>query len=162
MKRLPFLLFVLSASASTVASGAEIPADQLQFFEARIRPVLAENCHRCHSESEGRSKGGLTLDTRQGWEKGGEHGPALKPGDPDGSLLIQAIRGTDPDFTMPPKDGKLSAVQIADLESWVKMGAPDPRTAPAAPTVAAGGPMTESMKAKAASHWAFQPLGKPE
>ncbi|RYD32705.1 MAG: DUF1549 domain-containing protein, partial [Verrucomicrobiaceae bacterium] len=164
MKRIPFLLFILSlsVSAAAMAPAVEIPADQLQFFEARIRPVLAENCHRCHSESEGRSKGGLTLDTRQGWEKGGEHGPALKPGHPEESLLIKAVRGADPDFTMPPKDGKLSAVQIADLESWVKMGAPDPRTAPAAPTVTAGGPMTESMKAKAASHWAFQPLGKPE
>jgi hypothetical protein len=79
--------------------------------------------------AEKKSKGGLTLDTREGWAMGGDNGTALMPGHPDGSLLIKAIRYTDPDLQMPPKKsgGSLTGRQIADFEAWVKMGAPDPR-----------------------------------
>lgn len=154
------LLFLTFSALAGGAGAAGIPADQLQFFESRIRPVLAENCYRCHSQSEGKSKGGLTLDTRSGWKKGGDTGPALVPGKPEESLLIQAVRYADPDLSMPPKGDKLPEEQIAALEKWVEMGAPDPRD-DAAPVVQAGGPMTESMKARAAKHWAFQPLKKP-
>ena len=158
MKTPLLLLALASGSAGALAQSAEPPAaGQVSFFENRIRPVLAENCYRCHSISEGKSKGGLTLDTRDGWQKGGETGPAIIPGQPDDSLLIKAVRYHDSETAMPPKDGKLPDQIIADLEEWVRMGAPDPRIA--APAAAkAGGPMTESMKAKAAQHWAFQPV----
>ncbi|MES2708205.1 MAG: PSD1 and planctomycete cytochrome C domain-containing protein [Verrucomicrobiota bacterium] len=159
MKR-SLLLFLTLPVLTGVSRAADIPADQLQFFENRIRPALVENCYRCHSEAEGKSKGGLTLDTRAGWEKGGENGPAIVPGKPDESRLIKAVRHTDPDLAMPPKDGKLPPALIADLEKWVSMGAPDPRIQPVT-TVKTGGPMTETMKAQAAKHWAFQPLRKP-
>jgi cytochrome c553 len=158
----PLLLLVLAGgSAGALAPSAGPPtAGQLTFFENKIRPVLAEHCYRCHSISEGKSKGGLTLDTRDGWQKGGETGPAISPGQPDDSLLIKAVRYHDNETAMPPKDGKLADQTITDLEEWVRMGAPDPRVA--APAAAkAGGPMTESMKAKAAQHWAYQPVKTP-
>ncbi len=160
MKPIPILLSL--AALSGLASAADPTAEQLNFFENKIRPVLVENCYRCHSVSEGKSKGGLTLDTREGWEKGGETGPALVAGKPEDSLLIKAVQHHDPDTAMPPKGDKLPDTAIADLEAWVKMGAPDPRSGPAAAVEAkAGGPMTESMKAKAAKHWAYQPVKDP-
>jgi cytochrome c553 len=131
---------------------ADLTPAQTQFFESKIRPVLADNCYKCHSQQAERVKGGLLLDTREGTLKGGETGPAVVPGDLDKSLLIKAVRYTDPDLQMPPKDKKLSDAEIADLEAWVKMGAPDPRVA------------TASQKAWVDSnkkHWAWQPLKKP-
>ena len=155
------LLFLTLAALPALASAADPTAEQLTFFETKIRPVLVENCYRCHSVAEGKSKGGLTLDTLEGWRKGGETGPALIAGNPADSLLIKAVHQGDPDTAMPPKDGKLPANVIADLETWVKMGAPDPRTAAPTGSATAGGPMTESMKAKAAKHWSYQPVLEP-
>ncbi len=130
----------------------ELTAAQTQFFESKIRPVLADNCYKCHSAQAQKVKAGLWLDTREGALKGGETGPAVVPGDPEKSLLIKAVRYTDPDLQMPPKDKKLSAAQIADLEAWVKMGAPDPREVTAA---------QKNYKDSAKDHWAWQPLTKP-
>lgn len=96
-----------------------------QFFESKIRPVLAEHCYSCHSATAKKIKGGLLLDTRPGWQKGGDSGPAIVPGHPEKSLLIKALHFGD-DLKMPPK-AKLPAAVIADFEAWVKMGAPDPR-----------------------------------
>src|SRR3954452_11934626 len=82
-----------------VSSGlcAEITPAQTQFFESKIRPLLANNCYKCHSQTADKVKGGLLLDTRDGILIGGETGPAVVPGDPEKSLLIKAIRYTDPD-----------------------------------------------------------------
>ncbi len=99
----------------------------VEFFEQRIRPLLADRCYACHSTRAEKVKGDLLLDSREGVLKGGAEGPVLVPGDPDRSRLIAAVRWTDPDLKMPPKE-KLSAAQIADLESWVRRGAPDPRS----------------------------------
>ena len=119
------------------ADGPITPA-QLAFFEAKIRPVLIENCYTCHSASAEKLKGNLHLDTREGTRKGGDLGPAVVPGDLDESLLIMAVRYQDDDLKMPPKN-KLSDEAIADLERWVAMGAPDPRTeAPAAQATTTG------------------------
>ena len=122
-------VFFLFAFAFVVTAAADLTPAQTQFFESKIRPVLADNCYKCHSAKSEKVKGGLWLDTREGSLKGGETGPAVIPGDLEKSLLIKAVRYTDPDLQMPPKDKKLSAAQIADLEAWVKMGAPDPRVA---------------------------------
>ncbi|MCX6952065.1 MAG: DUF1549 domain-containing protein, partial [Verrucomicrobia bacterium] len=148
------IVAALAVSVST-ARAAALPPDQVEFFETKIRPILADSCYKCHSEKQGKSKGSLTLDSRDALLKGGATGPALVAGDPDKSLLIQAVRYTDEDLQMPPeKDGgKLSPEKIAALEAWVKMGAPDPRTA--APTSAA------LDMARARQHWAFQPFTKP-
>src|SRR5947208_3135635 len=101
-------------------------AEDFDFFEKKIRPVLVERCYKCHSVQSAKLKGGLLLDSREGVLKGGENGPVLVPGDPDKSRLIEAERYKTYDLQMPPKE-KLSDEQIADLVAWVKMGAPDPR-----------------------------------
>jgi len=111
----------LAADGSETAGGVD-------FFENRIRPLLVERCYPCHSAAKKRPKGGLRLDSRAGWAKGGDRGPALVPGNPRASLIIEAVRYDDPDLRMPPKR-KLPAARIADLERWVRMGAPDPRGA---------------------------------
>src|SRR5690242_9412106 len=108
---------LVSASA---ALAAEPTAGGIEFFEKKIRPVLVDNCYKCHSAGAEKVKGGLLLDTRDGVLKGGDTGPAIVPGDADKSLLIKAVRYSDENLQMPPKDKKLSAQQIADLESWVK------------------------------------------
>jgi mono/diheme cytochrome c family protein len=109
------------AMASIAAADA---ADPAQFFEAKIHPLLEDKCYKCHSEKSGKSKGGLTLDTRAALLKGGETGPGVEPGKPDASLLIKAVLYTDDNLQMPPKGEKLSDREIADLTAWVKMGAP--------------------------------------
>ena len=145
-------------AAAPVAFAADLPREQVEFFESKIRPLLADKCSQCHSAAAGKSKGGLTLDTKAGWEKGGDTGPALVPGDPDKSLLLKAVRYEDEDLQMPPRGEKLDPAQIAALEQWVRMGAPDPRTGDAKPVGRAGGGLTDDMRARAATHWAFQPL----
>ena len=104
-------------------------ADQLDFFEKKIRPVLSEKCYKCHSEKAAKVKGGLVLDTREGARRGGDSGAAVVPGNLNDSLLIEAVRYTNKDFAMPPEKngGKLPDAVIKDFEAWVKMGAPDPR-----------------------------------
>lgn len=97
------------------------------FFEAKIRPVLVEHCYECHSVETGKSKGGLLVDTRNGIRDGGDSGPAVVPGDPAKSLLLTAIKHSDPDLEMPPKKAKLPDAVIADFQDWIKSGAVDPR-----------------------------------
>src|SRR5437867_2679352 len=144
-----FVALLLSFSLPVMA--AEASPAQIQFFESRIRPVLADNCYKCHSQQAAKVKGGLLLDTKDGLLKGGENGAVIVPGDPEKSALIKAIRYTDPDLQMPPKDKKLSDAQIADLEAWVKMGAPDPRIASAS---------QKNWKDSNKKHWAWQPVKK--
>ena len=149
-----------SAASSTPQAPQSSPAptaaplkDQLEFFESRIRPIFAANCFQCHSASVNPPKGGLELDWKGGWEKGGDSGPAIVPGDPEKSLLIQAVRYTDPGLHMPPS-GKLSDAQISDLVTWVRMGAPDPRaTRPVTGAASYGG--------EGKAHWSFKPVTKP-
>src|SRR5438477_2654641 len=105
----------LLAAMTANARGA---ADDRDFFETKVRPVLASNCYDCHTEMR---SGGLRLDSREAMLKGGRSGPALVPGDPDKSLLIQAIRQTG--TLKMPKDGKLTQAEVDGLVEWVKNGA---------------------------------------
>ena len=133
------------------ASAASLTADDgTAFFESKVRPLLLEHCHECHSGEK--TKGGLALDTKAGWEKGGDSGVVIVPGKPEESLLIKAVRYHDKDLAMPPekKGGKLPEADIAALVQWVRMGAPDPRVEVA---------KIAGMKAEdAKTWWAFQPL----
>lgn len=131
-----------------------LTTEQSAFFESRIRPIFVSHCYKCHSVEQGKSKGGLLLDSREGWMKGGDGGPVVTPGQPENSRLIKAIGYGDPDLQMPPKGEKLSATQVADLTTWVKMGAPDPRVG--------GTVKLTGLNDKARSHWAYQPVKKPE
>src|ERR1700749_3768107 len=124
---LAFALFALSGASAFAAATAEPTKEQADFFENKIRPILKENCYKCHSVQEGKAKGDLTLDTKAGTLKGGENGAVIVPGDPAKSPLVTAITYLDKDLQMPPKGEKLTDQQIADLTTWVKMGAPDPR-----------------------------------
>ena len=148
------IILFLSASMARLLAVDSTP-EQLEFFETKVRPVLAENCFRCHSEKAEKLKGGLKLDTPEALLKGGDSGQIIVPGDPDASSLIKAVRYLDPDLQMPPKDKKLPADQIASLEAWVKMGAPMPHST-------ATGPRSLRDIAEArARHWAFQPVTRP-
>jgi len=116
------------APAQQTRTAAQAPTkEQIEFFESKVRPILADRCYKCHSAASGSPRSSLALDWRGGWLDGGVRGPAIIAGDPDNSLLIEAVR-FEGDVRMPP-DGKLSAEQINDLVAWVRMGAPDPRTA---------------------------------
>jgi hypothetical protein len=121
-----------------------------EFFETRVRPVLAEHCHSCHGPTK--QKAGLRLDSRAALLKGGDDGPVVIPGQPNQSALVRAIRYSG-DVRMPPK-GKLPAEVIAALTAWVKMGVPWPESDKTAP----GKTETAITPSK---HWAFQPVRKP-
>ena len=122
-------------------------------FESKIRPILVEHCYECHSADK-KQKGNLLLDTKDGTLKGGDTGPALVPGDPAKSLLIQAVKWQG-ELEMPPKK-KLSDAQIADLEAWIKSGAPDPRSGPRTLT------KIEQHLEDAKKHWSLQPVIDPK
>lgn len=126
-----------------------------EFFEKRVRPVLAARCQECHGAKQ--QKGGLRLDSLAAILAGGDSGPALEPGRPDSSLLIDAVRYGQV-FQMPPK-GKLPEDEVAALVEWVRNGAPWPNAEPvaAAPATAAGPLITGEQRA----FWAFQPPAEP-
>ena len=138
---------------SCAANGAAtLSTEGQQFFEKQVRPLFIKHCYQCHSSEAKTLKGGLHLDSRAGWMKGGDSGPAIVPGAPDESLLIEAIRYQS--LEMPPR-GKLPESEIAVLERWVRMGAPDPRTDPAPAR-----PSRVDLDA-GHSHWAFRPIADP-
>ncbi len=143
--RAPFwAILTLAYGLGPLLHGAEPSAAQIDFFEKKIRPVLTEKCYSCHSLEAEKVKAELLLDSQEGVLRGGESGAILVKGEPEKSRLIRAIRYTDPDLQMPPKE-QLSAEQIHDFEEWVKMGAPDPRPQKAARTV------------RGTNYWAFRP-----
>ncbi len=131
---------------------AQAPPDAAEFFERKIRPLLASKCYACHGEKA--STSGLRLDSKAGWERGGSRGTAVVPGDPDHSLIVKAVSYRDPELKMPPS-GRLSEAERADLAEWVGMGAPDPRTAEAATPAPAAINFETARK-----FWSFQPIGK--
>jgi hypothetical protein len=136
------------------AASADDPK-AVEFFEAKIRPVLVEHCLKCHGEEaakEKKLKGGLRLDSKARWQKGGDTGPAIIPGKPTEGTLLASIRYDDPDLQMPPKS-KLPAHVIADFEKWIKDGAVDPRVESAS----GGGQPTVIDFGKARQFWSFRP-----
>jgi cytochrome c553 len=152
-------LLVVAALAPTAARAQDAAA--VEFFEKKVRPVLAEHCLTCHGAdpaSGGRKSpgGGLMLTSRADLLAGGDSGPAVAPGDPAKSRLIQTVRH-DGELKMPPK-GKLSDAQVTDLTKWVKDGAAWPAAGAAAPAPKAGGPL---FTAEQKAFWAFQPVKAP-
>jgi len=121
---------MLNDSGASADSGPT--PEQVEFFEKRIRPVLSQNCYSCHSAGKGNS-GHLHLDDRNAILSGGRSGPAIVPGNPAASLLIQRITTTDPDHRMPKDDDPLPASVIADLRAWINDGAYWPGGSSAAP-----------------------------
>lgn len=112
----------------TASSGLAAEPAGIAFFEQKVRPVLVEHCYSCHSAAAKKLKSNLYLDSQAGWQKGGDSGEAaIIPGKPENSLLIRSVQHLEPGLEMPPERPKLPEAVIADLVTWVKMGAPDPR-----------------------------------
>jgi len=131
-------------------------ASGIEFFEAKVRPVLVRHCYECHSAEEGVAEGGLRVDSRDAIRKGGDRGHAVVPNRPDASLLLTAVAHTDSDLKMPPKQATLSKTILADLKKWIEMGAPDPRVGESVTAEAWDG--LKSAK----THWAYQsPVASP-
>ena len=130
--------------------------EDLAFFEKKIRPVLAERCHACHSAKAKKLKAGLYLDSRAALLKGGDTGPALVPGKPGASLLYKAVSYVDSDLAMPPKE-KLPPQVIADFRTWVEKGAPWPGKSVALKA----GTRTWNWEGFRSSHWAWKPPVTP-
>jgi mono/diheme cytochrome c family protein len=144
-------LFAVLLFAAAPASGAEPIGND--YFEKKVRPILAANCVNCHGAKK--QKGGLRLDARAAFARGGDNGPALVAGKPEKSRLIEAVLYAG-EIKMPPK-GKLSDAEIATLTAWVKGGAPWPDDGPIAKTPAAA----FDLHARAKAHWSFQPIRRP-
>ena len=134
-------------------------AEKLAFFESKIRPLLHARCIECHGDET--QEGKLRLDSRHGWEQGGELGTAIVPGKPEASLLIKAVQYADKDLKMPPEKA-LSADEIALLVEWVRQGAMDPRL-----DARAGSAQPESNDwaeefQRRLDWWSLKPLAHPE
>jgi hypothetical protein len=147
-----FRLAVCAALAPALGGAAE----DMDYFEKHIRPVLAAQCYGCHSAKLPAPLGGFYADSKAGLLRGGKSGvPAVVPGKPEESLLIQAIQGRHKDLKMPPAK-PLATDQIQAFVEWVRMGAPDPRT---------GGPVIVEKSAydwqEERKHWAYQPVKDP-
>lgn len=152
MSRTCITVFVVLACVDYVLG--DVPAEQTQFFEENVRPLLVDRCFKCHSEKK--HEADLRLDGRNAILVGGESGPAIVPGEPDDSLLIDAIRYRS--LEMPP-DRRLSRKEVDVLVRWVEMGAPWPGATeenilvPRRP----GLEITDEDR----SYWAFQRLQRP-
>ena len=133
--------------------GWTVRAQDFTFFENKIRPVLVEYCYECHAAGK-KIRGGLSLDTKEGLLKGGDSGPAIDPKNPQQSLFLKVLSHSA-DIKMPPK-GKLPGNIIGDLETWIKNGAPDPRTSNGPATIA-----NNLDWKKAREFWSFKPVQKP-
>jgi len=140
------LVVYVFVAAQLLAEEAERDA---AWYERHIRPLLAQHCYACHSAQAKVPRSGLRLDVREGWLRGGQRGAAIVPGQPEHSLLIRAVKRTDPELHMPPRQA-LTEREVALLEEWIRRGAPAPET----PTA---GSRTVALD-QAKKHWAFQPL----
>lgn len=143
---------VIAGEPKTAKASGGSEAEGLAFYEEKVKPILAQHCYRCHSHAAKKNKGGLVVDSLAAMLTGGDTGPAVVPGKPDQSLLIQAVRFNDEDLRMPPEQ-KLADEEIAILTDWVQQGAP----APQGPAVEPRGKFTDADRA----WWAFQPLTHP-
>ncbi|MBL9213694.1 MAG: PSD1 domain-containing protein [Opitutaceae bacterium] len=150
------LCFATAGSPLAAAAAPALAAADSDFFESKVRPLLIAHCYECHGDKK--QKGGLRLDSRPGWQAGGDSGPALVPGDPARSRLIEAVGYRNDDLQMPPKE-RLDDAAIATLTEWVRRGAPDPRLTVPADTAPKATAMT---LAQARAHWAFQPVRAPD
>ncbi|HZJ14027.1 MAG TPA: PSD1 and planctomycete cytochrome C domain-containing protein [Chthoniobacteraceae bacterium] len=147
--RIPIL--TLSSLALAVAGARGASSQEVEFFEKRVRPVLADHCYKCHGPEK--QKAELRLDSRAGVLKGTDVGPVVVVGKPEESSLIKSIRH-EGDTKMPEKEEKLGDEQIQALTEWVKMGLPWPERD--------GGAQPSAIEEAAKHHWAFQPVRKPD
>ncbi len=142
----PFVGLLLAAFCTPLYANPE----GIAFFEQKVRPVLVQHCYSCHSQGADKLKGNLYLDSKAGWAKGGDSGePVIVPGMPNQSLLIRYVQHLEPGLEMPPGNAKLPDEVIADLVTWVEMGAPDPREG-----------MKLDVKRSDKTWWSLQPIAQ--
>jgi hypothetical protein len=151
------ILLTTGTAPSDEPADESLSAADVQFFESRIRPLLAKHCYECHSGQASSVEGELRLDSRAGVARGGSRGPVVVPGDEASSRLLAAVSYTDPELQMPPRQ-KLPASAIEDLREWVRRGAPDPRSGEEPPALSD----PAGRLAAAKSFWAYQPLRHAE
>jgi len=148
----------------TLMLAGHLPAattpEQIEFFESKIRPILAQECYECHAEAT-KQKGGLLLDSRPGWQAGGDSGDVIKPGNPADSLLVQTLKHQHEDLKMPKNGAKLEDSVIADFAKWIADGAADPRDTPPSKESLAKETDWKAVLERRKQWWAFQPV-KPQ
>src|SRR5687768_6914537 len=149
--RQPAVLAAASLCVFTTGLLSAASPDEMRFFEEQVRPILATKCLQCHGEEK--QKGGLRLDSPDAILAGGDSGPAIEPGKPNKSLLVEAINYES--IEMPP-DEKLPPEEIATLQTWIKMGAPWPNHS-AKGAVRKEEKITDDDR----NYWAFQPVRTP-
>lgn len=146
------LTSLFATATFSIAADDDAQREANKFFETDVRPLLSKHCFECHGEKK--QKGGLRVDDIGYLKTGGDTGPALIPGDPEKSPMIEAVRYKNKDFQMPPKE-QLSEAQVATLEKWIKLGAPWPQSGANKVVVTEGG-FTEDQR----NFWCFRPLAK--
>lgn len=154
---------VLTTNTHEIATAQDptsTTAEQSQFFESKIRPILVEHCYECHATDSETVEAGLLLDSKWGWETGGDSGPAIIPHDPKQSLLMEAVRYEENVISGMPPRSKLSDEQIAALEQWITMGAPDPREKIENGSSSAQRE-TFNLEERFKSHWSWRPIRTP-
>lgn len=151
------VLFLGMALLDPTMGLTDVPAAGFEFFEGKVRPLLATVCYKCHSAQAKELKGGLRLDSREAVLAGGDSGPAIVPGKPDQSLLLNAVRYQS--LAMPP-DGKLTATEIEVLARWIELGAPWPSVDGKLQVVQSK--TDYDWQHEQSKHWAWQSIRKPE
>jgi hypothetical protein len=144
-----------TASDEPATKADEFSAEQLDFFERQVRPLLIKRCYECHGDVGDELKGGLRMDSRAALLKGGDTGPSIDLSSPEKGLLLDAIRYGET-YQMPPKS-KLPAEELAVLEKWILDGAPWPKEEPPKANIT----MQFDLADRKASHWAWRPIAKP-
>jgi hypothetical protein len=133
--------------------GQSPPPEHAEFFEKRIRPILAARCQSCHNPKAGTA--GLDLTSSSGLRKGADSGPVIVPGDVEKSRLLQVV-GYQERIKMPPT-GKLPDNELEQLSEWVKIGAPWPSIGSEQPTFAEA-PKKKGYSRGQKDFWSFRPL----
>ena len=153
------VFFSASISAPlAVAEQKEFTVSQIEFFETRIRPIFANHCYSCHSDSAKKLQAGLMIDRREGLVVGGDSGAAIVPGDAEASMLVAAVRYEE--YEMPPK-GKLADEEIEVIVKWVNDGAAWPVDTTAANASKSTSPPRFDLAQRKKEHWVWQPIVNP-
>ena len=148
-----YLILLLLVSFVSQTASTSLAAEQEEFFEARVRPLLVKRCYECHRR---KSEGGLRLDSRQAMLKGGESGPAIVPGNAEKSLLWKAVAGKHDELEMPPKK-PLNEGEVKVFAKWIAEGAHWPQSVSATQATQD----EHGISAEERAFWSFQPIRRP-
>lgn len=159
-ERLWLMVFVMTPFY-VLGDEKEPDSVQLEFFESKIRPVLVSSCYPCHNSTD-TAEGGLVLDYQAGLKQGGQSGPIVDTKAPGKSLLLKVLRHEIEGLEMPAGADPLSKESQADFETWIRMGAPDPRTEPPVATTNSGQLTWPQILEKRKQWWSFQPITEPQ